>query len=68
MIYFSSEEDGASVEKGGAGLTMDEEYKDFKPVKTILPATLSILASFAMIVAVRDSYFLRSSHPKLTNL
>jgi len=36
----------------GTGLTFDEVYKDFKPVKTIFPASLSVIASFMMICAV----------------
>jgi len=43
----TEDEDG-----GGTGLTFNEVYKDFKPVKTIFPASLSILASFIMICAV----------------
>jgi len=46
---FSDETEDAEL---GTGLTFDEVYKDFKPVKTIFPASLSVFASFIMICAV----------------
>lgn len=39
-------------DEGGTGMTFNEVYKDFKPVRTIFPASLSIFASFIMICAV----------------
>jgi len=41
-----------SSDLGGKGLTLDQEYHEFKPMPTIPATTFSILASLAMILAV----------------